>query len=112
MRTAFTGISNNFLIKAGLKDVRSGDILSVKILENKNGLIKATVGGKIISLKGGKDLTPGILIRVRARWNGKNSISGPSEATAIGAAGNGRGWSASCLLFDNLSGSRTGRASA
>ncbi len=71
MRAGFTGISNTILNTAGLDRIRTGDILTVKILENKNGLIKAVIKGKTISLKGGKDLTPGSVIRVKTEWSGK-----------------------------------------
>ena len=71
MRTSLTGVNNSIIIKAGLDRIRSGDIISLKILENKNGLIKASVKGKIISFKALEGMMPGDLVKVKAQWSGK-----------------------------------------
>lgn len=74
MRTTFSVVSNNFLYKTGLDKIRSGDILSLKIIENKNGIIKAAIKGGLLTLKGSKLLTPDTILRVRAEWNGKTLL--------------------------------------
>ena len=69
MRTAFPVINNRTAFKAGLNRIQSGDILSVKIIKNSNGLIKASVNGKIFNLRGGADLKSGQILKVRAAWS-------------------------------------------
>ena len=71
MRTVFSGVSSNILNKAGLGKIQSGNILTVKIIENKNGLIKAAVKGRILFIKGDSGLKIGNVYRVRAQWSGK-----------------------------------------
>lgn len=71
MIKAVTGTGNNFLNKAGLKSIQSGEILSVKILENKGSLAKVSLKGMIVMLRTEDVLAPGATIKVRAQWSGK-----------------------------------------
>ena len=71
MRAVLTGINQTVLNKAGLDKLPSGRILSVKIIENNKGLIKASIAGRLIQLKGSVNLKPGNLYRVRTEWIGK-----------------------------------------
>ena len=71
MRTTLLGVNNKIISKAGLEQIRSGDIITVKILDNKKGLIKASIKGKILLLKGDPSLKTGDRIRVHAQWSGK-----------------------------------------
>lgn len=71
MRTSVTGVSNNVLLKAGLDRIQSGDILTLKIIENSKGLTKVLLKGKTIYINSMKDLIPGKTIKVRAQWSGK-----------------------------------------
>ncbi|MDC7225831.1 MAG: hypothetical protein PQJ61_03590 [Spirochaetales bacterium] len=50
-------------------NIRSGDILTVKIIENNNGLIKASLLGKTMLLKGPDNLQVDSVHRVKALWN-------------------------------------------
>lgn|GEM_PF-5197203 len=92
MRTAFLGVSNTILNKAGLDGLRSGDIITVKIIENNNGLIKASIMGRSILLKGPANLQIGQIYRVKTQWTGKtlllNLIHNKNNASDIfGAPG-------------------------
>ncbi len=85
MRIALQGISNKVIQKAGLAEIRSGDILLIKIIENKKGLIKASLSGKLIQLKGSAELKPGQNLKVRAMWSGKGNILYLNKADAQAA---------------------------
>ncbi len=72
MRITFSGISNRVNSKAGLENIQSGEILSVKITKNKQGSVKAILNGKNLSITGRiLDLKNGDLVKVKTEWVGK-----------------------------------------
>lgn len=74
MRVASTDVNRNLIVKSGLGKVQSGDIFSVKIIKNSNGLIKALVRGKLIDVKSSRNLIPGQVLKVKADWKGNTLI--------------------------------------
>ena len=94
MRAAFSGVNRNLIIKSGLGRVQSGDILFVKVLEAKDGLSKASIAGKIITVKSSLALEAGKSFRVRALWQNDKLFLLPLKADAEAAG-----------LFEGLYGS-------
>jgi hypothetical protein len=74
LRIASLGVNKNLVIKSGLGKVQSGDILTVRIIENRNGRIKASIHGKIITVKSSMNLIDGQVLKVKAGWKGRTLI--------------------------------------
>lgn len=74
MRTTFSVVNNTFLSKAGSNKIRSGDIFSIKIIDNKNGLITTRIKGNLITFKGSASLKLNTILKVRAAWRGNTLV--------------------------------------
>ncbi|MBI9105486.1 MAG: hypothetical protein JEZ04_02010 [Spirochaetales bacterium] len=74
MRIASLGVNKNLIVKSGLGKVQSGDILSIKIIENSKGRIKASIQGRIVLVKSSSNLIAGQTLRVKAVWKGEALI--------------------------------------
>ena len=74
MGPAVNGVNNSLILKTGLKGVQSGEVFSVKIISNNNGLIRLALKGRLLNVKGDGSLEPGKTVRVRAEWAGKTLV--------------------------------------
>ena len=79
MRITSFGVNKNLIVKSGLDKIQSGDIFSIKIIENSNGRIKTSILGKIISVKSSTNLIAGQTVKVKAFWNGGTLVLNPVD---------------------------------
>jgi hypothetical protein len=68
------GLNNIQVHKAGLGKIRSGDIFSIKIIESQDGFLKASIKGKILTIKSTRYFEDGKTLRVKAEWSGKTLL--------------------------------------